>query len=62
MDSVNVDLREKRQSGEQMHNRALWRYFDTYIYLTKILDHKSLVRSTFEYDYGFGSYRIMVCW
>ena len=30
-DSVNVDLREKGLSGEQKHNRAVWRQLVTYI-------------------------------
>ena len=31
MDSVDVDLREKGLSGEETHNRALWRLFVRYI-------------------------------
>ena len=31
MGSVDVDLREKGLSGEQTHNRAVWRQVVTYI-------------------------------
>ena len=37
MDSVNVDLREKGLSGEETHNKAMWRQLVRYIEVEKDL-------------------------